>query len=60
MVVNKNVFNVSDPLKMLNALWAEIEKYKDDFLTKPMKYGMINLVENYNNPRIISEKERIK
>ena len=31
-MLNNNVFNVSDPFKMLDALWGEIEKYKDDFL----------------------------
>ena len=35
-------------------------KYKGEFITKPMKYGMINLVDDYNNPRIVTEKERIK
>ena len=28
---NKNVFNVSNPFKMLDALWGEIVQYKDDF-----------------------------
>lgn len=36
------------------------EKYKGAFITKPMKYGMINLVDDYNNPRIITEQERLK
>jgi len=35
-------------------------KYKGDFLTKPMKYGMINVVDDFTNPRIITEEERIK
>lgn len=35
-------------------------KYKGHFLTKPMKYGMINLVDNYINPNIVTEKERLK
>jgi inactivated superfamily I helicase len=30
-VLNKNVFNVSDPSKMLKALWGEIRQYRDDF-----------------------------
>ncbi|MCQ2568159.1 MAG: hypothetical protein MJ163_00980, partial [Alphaproteobacteria bacterium] len=30
-MLNKNVFNVSSPCKMLDALWGEIEKYKNDF-----------------------------
>lgn len=28
---NKNVFNVSNPANILNALWGFIEKYSDDF-----------------------------
>ena len=28
---NNNVFNVSDPSKMLDALWGEIAQYKNDF-----------------------------
>ena len=35
------------------------EKYKGHFITKPLKYGMINVVDDYNNPRIITEIERI-
>lgn len=34
-------------------------KYKGDFVTRPMKYGMINVVESYENAKIITEKERI-
>ena len=34
-------------------------KYKGDFITRPMKYGMINVVESYENAKIITEKERI-
>ena len=34
-------------------------KYRGDFITKPMKYGMINLVDNYENPSVITEKERL-
>lgn len=35
------------------------EKYKGHFITKPLKYGMINVVDDYNNPKIITEKERL-
>lgn len=35
------------------------EKYKGHFITKPLKYGMINVVDDYNNPRIMTEKERL-
>lgn len=34
-------------------------KYKGDFVTRPMKYGMINLVNDYENPVVLTEKERI-
>ena len=30
-MLNKNVFNVSNPSKMLDALWGEIAQYKNDF-----------------------------
>lgn len=30
-MLNNNVFNVSNPSKMLDALWGQIEQYKDDF-----------------------------
>jgi len=30
-VSNNNIFNVSDPSKMLSALWMNISQYKDDF-----------------------------
>ena len=35
------------------------ERYKGHFITKPLKYGMINLVDDYNNPRVITEEERL-
>ena len=31
MVSNKNIFNVSDPMRMMDALWEKIQKYKDNF-----------------------------
>lgn len=33
--------------------------YKGSFMTKPMKYGMINLVNNYEVPSVIREAERL-
>lgn len=36
------------------------DKYKGHFITKPMKYGMINLVDEYVNPKILKESQRIK
>ena len=59
-VGDENVIASSIEKKYMSAPGIVNEKYKGNFLTKPMKYGMINLVENYNNPRIISEKERLK
>ena len=35
-------------------------KYKGNFITRPMKYGMIDLVSDYDSPRVLSEKERLK
>lgn len=35
-------------------------KYKADFLTKPMKYGMINVVNDYIDPTVITESERLR
>ena len=26
----------------------------------PMKYGMINVVDDFTNPRIVTEEERLK
>ncbi|MDE6339068.1 MAG: hypothetical protein K2K97_04690, partial [Muribaculaceae bacterium] len=34
-------------------------KYRANYLTKPMKYGMINAVEDYSEPVIMTEKERL-
>lgn len=35
------------------------QKYKANYLTKALKYGMINAVDSFVNPRIITEKERL-
>lgn len=56
---DENVIASSIEKKYMSAPGIVNEKYKGDFLTKPMKYGMINLVEDYNNPRVITEKERL-
>lgn len=58
-VGDENVIASSIEKKYMSAPGIVNEKYKGDFITKPMKYGMINLVDDYNNPRIISERERI-
>ena len=46
--------------KLMTAPGIINEKYKADHLTKPMKYGMINVVDDYTTPRIVTEEERIK
>lgn len=46
--------------KIFTAPGVANPKYKGDFITKVMKYGMINLVDNYTAPQIISEAERMK
>lgn len=58
-VGDENVIAYSIEKKYMSAPGIVNPKYKGDFITKPMKYGMINLVDDYNNPRIITEKERI-
>ena len=58
-VGNENVIASSIEKKYMSAPGIVNPKYKGDFITKPMKYGMINLVDDYNNPRIITERERI-
>ena len=35
------------------------EKYKGNFYTKPMKYGMIDVVDNFIDPHSITERERL-
>lgn len=59
-VGDENVIASSIEKKYMSAPGIVNEKYKGDFLTKPMKYGMINLVDDYNNPKIITEQERLK
>lgn len=36
------------------------QKYKGQFITKPMKYGMINLVDSFVNPTVITEADRLR
>ena len=59
-VGDENVIASSIEKKYMSAPGIVNPKYKGEFITKPMKYGMINLVDDYNNPRIVTEKERIK
>lgn len=57
---NEDVIASSIEKKLMTAPGIINAKYKGDFLTKPMKYGMINVVDDFTNPRIITEDERIK
>lgn len=56
---DENVISSSIEQKLMTAPGIINAKYKGDFLTKPMRYGMINIVDNYDNPQILSEKERL-
>ena len=57
---DEDVIAKSIERKLMTAPGIINEKYKADHLTKPMKYGMINVVDDYTNPRVVTEKERIK
>jgi hypothetical protein len=57
---DEDVIASSIEKKYMSAPGIINSKYRGDFITKPMKYGMINVVDDYNNPRIITEKERLK
>ena len=59
-IIDAHQSTIDEIAEERDKLKAEVEKYKGDFLTKPMKYGMINLVDDYNYPRVVGEKERIK
>ena len=56
---NEDVIASSIEQKQMTAPGIINAKYKGDFLTKPMKYGMINVVDDFTNPRIIREEERL-
>lgn len=56
---DEDVIASSIEKKLMTAPGIINEKYRGDFITKPLKYGMINVVDDYNNPRIITEKERL-
>ena len=56
---NEDVIASSIEKKLMTAPGIINEKYRGDFITKPLKYGMINLVDDYLNPRVMTEKERL-
>ena len=58
-VGNADVIASAIERKIMSAPGIINKKYKGYFITKPLKYGMINVVGKYINPRIISEKERL-
>lgn len=56
---DEDVIASSIEKKLMTAPGIINEKYRGDFITKPLKYGMIDLVDDYNHPRVITEKERL-
>lgn len=57
---NEDVLASAIEQKLMTAPGIINARYKGDFLTKPMKYGMINAVDDFTNPRIVTEEERLK
>lgn len=56
---DEDVIASSIEKKLMSAPGIVNEKYRGDFITKPMKYGMINVVDDYTHPRVITERERL-
>lgn len=56
---NADVLASAIEKKFISAPGIVNVKYRGDFTTKSMKYGMINVVDDYANPTIIQEKERL-
>lgn len=57
---NEDVLATAIEKKLMSAPGIINKKYRGDFITKAAKYGMINVVEDYVNPRIVTEDERLK
>ena len=57
---DEDVIASSIERKLMSAPGIINERYKGDFITKPLKYGMINVVDDYTQPRVITERERIE
>lgn len=55
---NPDVLATAIEKKIISAPGIINERYKGSFITKAMK-GEINLVSDFNNPKIITEKERL-
>lgn len=58
-IANADVLAMAIEKHIISAPGIINAKYKGDFITRPMKYGMINLVDSYDNPTILTEKERL-
>ena len=58
-VGDEDVIASSIEKKIMSAPGIINDKYKGDFITKPMKYGVINVVDDYTHPNIITEAERL-
>lgn len=56
---NEDVIASSIEKKLMSAPGIINPKYKGEFLTKPLKYGMIDLIDDYSNPRLVTEEERL-
>lgn len=56
---DEDVIASSIEKKLMSAPGIINPKYKGEFLTKPLKYGMIDLIDDYTNPIAITEEERL-
>lgn len=59
-VGDANVIASSIEKGLMSAPGIINDRYKGDFITRPLRYGMINVVDDYINPRVLSEKERLQ
>lgn len=59
LVADEDTIATSIERKLMSAPGIINPKYKGTFLTKPMQYGMINVVSDFINSQTITEKERL-
>lgn len=57
---NADVLATAIENRMMSAPGIINERYRGDFITKPLKYGMINAVEDYVGGNTLLERERLK
>ncbi len=57
---NAEVLATAIENKMMSAPGIINERYRGNFITKPLKYGMINAVEDYIGENTLIERERLK